>query len=332
MNQVLKLGLIGCGGMARFHMKKLNAQDDAQLVALCDVNMEIIDQFIENNLGELKEVPARFTDTEAMFANCDLDGVMIVSPHTLHFKHGMQALDAGCHVFMEKPMVTSTDQAQAIKTRVEETGKVLTVGYNTPCTPNFQYLRDVVRTGQLGRLELVNGFISQDWMRLSHGSWRQEPGLSGGGQAYDSGAHLLNSLVWTVESAPSRVCAFIDNKETKVDINSVISVGFENGVLASITIGGNSPGAGGHMVFIFDRGRIEIDGWSGQWIKVFDENGKRVENPGIEGEENSPLENFIGAVLGREEQRTKPENGVNQSKLMDAIYSSARTGTVISAT
>ena len=260
-----------------------------------------------------------------MYREAKVDAVAIVTPHTLHFEQGMQALEAGCHVLMEKPMVTNADHAHKLAAKVKQTGKVFTIGYNTPCSPEFAYLRDIIRGNKFGKLEMIVGYLTQDWMRFTTGTWRQDPAMSGGGQAYDSGAHLLNSLCWSVESDIAEVFAFVDNHSTKVDINSTINVRFANGAMAAIGVSGNCPSGSGHMVFIFDGGRVEIDGWGGGWINVFEKNEK-VKYPVIPGKQQSPNDNFIDAILGRAEARTNPRNGIIQSELMDAIYESARTG------
>jgi len=322
------LAMIGCGGNSSGHARRLKQHQDVKIVAACDVNTEIANNYIDRNLPEVEPRPKAFDDIPKMLNEIKPDAVLISTPHTLHFEQGMMALDAGCHVFMEKPMVTSAEHAYKLAEKVKETGKVFVVGYNTPCSANFYYLRETIRNKTLGNLELVTGYITQNWMRATMGRWRQEPELSGGGQAYDSGAHLLNSLCWSVEDKVDEVFAFIDNHGTKVDINSSINIRFENGVMAGIVISGNCPAPGGtHMAFIFDNGRIEIDGWGGGWIHVFEGN-QRIEEPPITEDMNAgPADyNFIDAILGRAEPRTSPENGIIQSELMDAIYESAETG------
>ncbi len=322
----LRVAFLGCGGIAGKHTRSLKGMDDVEIVAGADVTAEQVGAFLERNLEGYAPAPAVFTDAAKMYSETSPEAVVICTPHTLHYEQGMQALDAGLHVLMEKPMVTNAAHAHELKAKVDETGKVFVIGYNTPCSPNFKYLRDRIREGTFGKLELVNGYLSQNWMRGTAGKWRQEPELSGGGQAYDSGAHLMNSLCWSVESDIEEVFAFVDNHGTPVDINSTTSVRFASGVMANITISGNSPGNGSYMVFVFDGGRIEIDGWGGGWIKVFGDDGKQIEEPGIEGEAMAPAENFVDAIAGRDEARTTPANGIVQSELMDAIYESARTG------
>ena len=321
----VRVAILGCGGMAGAHARRLKPNPDAQIVALSDVSEAVVNAFIEKNLADYEPKPAIYTDPAQMYAEAKPDAVVIVTPHTLHFDHGMQALEAGCHVLMEKPMVTDSGQAHALAAKVKETGKVFTVGYNTPCTPEFRYLRELVRSKELGKLETVTGWLTQNWRNGTRGTWRQNPALSGGGQMYDSGAHLFNSLVWTVEQPVAEVFAFVDNLDTPVDINGTVNIKFKDGTLATITIVGNCPSASAGMYLSFDNGRVEVDGWGGSWIKVFRKDGQ-VKYPVIEGEAETPDDNFINAVLGRAEAQTSPLNGINQSELMDAIYESARTG------
>jgi len=323
----VNVAIMGCGGMAGAHAGRLKRNSDVQIVGLCDVDEPRVQAFIDRNLPEYQPKPAIFTDAARMYSETNPDAVVIVTPHTLHFEHGMQALQAGCHVLMEKPMVTDSGQAHRLAEEVKKTGKILVIGYNTPCTPEFQYLRELVRTKELGKLETVTGWLAQDWKRGTVGSWRQDPKLSGGGQMYDSGAHLFNSLVWTVEQPISEVFAFVDNQDAPVDINGTVNIRFANGMLATITIVGNCPSDGAGMYLTFENGRVEIDGWGGDWIKIF-RGRQQMKYPCITGKAETPDDNFIDAILGRAQPQTSPINGVIQSELMDAIYESARTGQV----
>jgi len=327
----VKVAILGCGGMAGAHARRLKPNSDVEIVALCDVDVPCLTRFVERNLADYDPKPPFFTDPAQMYAEAKPDAVVIVTPHTLHFQHGMQALEAGCHVLMEKPMVTDSDQAHRLAAKVAETGKIFVIGYNTPCTPEFKYLRGLIRNKELGRLETVSGWLAQNWKRGTTGSWRQDPALSGDGQMYDSGAHLFNSLVWLVEQPVSEVFAFVDNMGTPVDINGTANIRFADGTLATIMISGNCPNDGAGLYLCFENGRVEVDGWSGAWIKVFrpgQGHQGQVKYPPIPGKAETPDDNFIDAILGRAEPQTSPINGINQSELMDAIYESARTGQV----
>lgn len=324
----VRVAILGCGGMAGAHARRLKSNPDVEIVALADVDEACVQRYIEKNLADYEGKPGIFTDAARMYAEARPDAVVIVTPHTLHFEHGMQALEAGCHVLMEKPMVTDSSQAHRLAKKVEETGKIFTIGYNTPCTPEFKYLRGLVRNRELGRMETVTGWLAQNWKRGTTGTWRQDPALSGGGQMYDSGAHLFNSLVWIVEQPVSEVFAFVDNLGTPVDINGTVNIRFADGTLATITIAGNCPNDGAGLYLTFEEGRVEVDGWSGNWIRVFKRGEGQLKYPPVPGRAETPNDNFIDAILGRAEPQTSPINGVIQSELMDAIYESARTGQV----
>jgi len=320
----VKIAILGCGGMSGAHAGRYKANPDVQIVALCDVSSEIVESYIERNLKGYEPKPQVFTDFDTMLAESGADAVTIVTPHTLHFEHGRKAIEAGKHVFMEKPMVTDSGDAAKLKEAVEKAGKILVIGYNTPCTPAFRWLREAIRSGRYGKLETVTGWQTQNWAKATIGTWRQNAALSGGGQMYDSGAHMFNSLVWSVESPIETVFAFADNLDTPVDINGTVNIRFQNGVLATMTIAGNCPADGAGMYYSFENARVDVDGWGGGWIKLF--TGKGEEKVVLEGETQSPNDNFVDAVLGRAEPQTSPLNGLIQSQLMDAIYQSAASG------
>ncbi len=322
----IRVAILGCGGMAGGHAAKLGKNPDVEVVALCDVSETALAAFKDRHFSGNRHLPALFTDPGEMYRVAKPQAVVIVTPHTLHFSQGMQALAAGCHVLMEKPMVTSAEHAHVLAEEVAKTGRILTIGYNTSCSAPLLYLRDAIRTQRFGKLELVSGYLSQNWLTLCAGTWRLKPELSGGGQAYDSGAHILNSLCWSVESDIAEVFAFVDRHGSQVDINSSINIRFANNVMASIVVSGNCVADGASMHFMFERGRVDVDGWGGGWIKVFGPHGE--EKPELTATSVSPDDNFIDAILGRAPAHTSPANGIVQSELMDAIYASAKTGAV----
>lgn len=321
----LRFGILGCGGYVRRHTSQLAELPETRIVALCDVSEEITRRYQQENLPEDVPEVRHYTDPATMYAECELDAVVIATPHTLHFEHAMQALEAGCHVLVEKPMVTQADHAYALAAKADATGRILVIGYNSPCSPRLHWLREQIRQETFGKLEMVHGYLSQNWLELTTGLWRQVPALSGGGQAYDSGAHLFCSLIWSVESQPASVFAFIDQHGTPVDINSAISIRFASGVLANITISGNCTATGSFATFIFEKARVDIDGWSAKWLKLYTDSSQEVPVE-IPGNSSSPVINFVDAIQGRTEPCTDPQHGIYHTELMDAIYESARTG------
>ena len=136
----LRIGILGTGGMGGTHAERFRHNPDVEIAALGDVSSEILARFVTRmKLDELPVRPRLYTDPAAMFREARLDAVAIITPHTLHFEHAMLAAEAGLHVFMEKPMVTSAQQAHALAARFKGTGKIFTIGYNTPCSPEFVF-------------------------------------------------------------------------------------------------------------------------------------------------------------------------------------------------
>ena len=326
----LRIGLLGDGMMAGIHAERLiNMGDEVEVVALSDLSADITEAFAAKYFTGTHHVPSHYTDAQKMYDESNLDGVIVCTPHTLHYAHAGQALDADVHILLEKPMVTSIKDAYALRDRATQSDKTFIIGYNSPCTPVLALLKKIITDQRFGNLQMVNGYLTQNWMRGTTGTWRQDPRLSGGGQAYDSGAHSLCSLVWSVASSPKLVSAFIETYGCEVDINSVINIRFENDVLASVTVNGNCASATADMVFIFDKGRVRIDPWAGQRIQAWDKDEQIDLSNELGATTVTPTRHFVDLMQGKSAPTTSAENGVHQSELMDAIYASAKLGRAV---
>jgi predicted dehydrogenase len=326
--QKLHVAMIGCGGYAGAHARRLAARNDVQIVALASRTEASIARLVERRLSDYEPAPRRYTSLPELYAKEQLDAVVISTPHHLHFAQAMQALDAGCHVLIEKPMVTSLADARAMAARLSELhssgdNRVVSVCYNPGFSKPMRLVRDTVSNGTLGQLELVTGYLAQNWKKLTAGTWRQVPAESGGGQLMDSGAHLLHSVLSAAGAPASEVFAFSDSLDAPVDINSVVTIRFANGVLATITVGGNSAVDGGETSFVFADGRIEVDAWRGEWVRTYRSDAEPEVLEGLG--EPSPDDNFIDAILGSASLDVDVEDGLRLAELMDAIYRSAES-------
>ena len=122
-----------------------------------------------------EEDPAIYTDHAAMLKEVRPQAVIVSTPHTLHFRHGYDALSAGAHVMIEKPMVTDADDARKLVARAKAKRRVLQVAVQGTYTDTFAYARKLLSDGTVGALQLVTGIMAQDWMALTRGRWRQNP-------------------------------------------------------------------------------------------------------------------------------------------------------------
>jgi len=149
--------------------------------------------------------------------------------------------------------------------------------------------------------------------------------LSGGGQMYDSGAHLLNAMMWLMNDPVVEVACFYDNCDSPVDINGVAIAKFQNGAFASIAIGGNSPQFATEIQIQTDKMRIVTDQYGGK-LEMYGQNGKRIypHVPALAANQGdrpvgTPHLNFVNAMLGKEKLRAPVRYGVLLSALMDAM-------------
>jgi hypothetical protein len=105
-------------------------------------------------------------------------------------------------------------------------------------------------------------------------------------------------------------------------------VRFANGIFAGISIDGNCYATGAGLVYLFKNGRIEFDGWSGSWLRVWKGTEELSDLPTADNSFTS-TGNFIDSILGHATPAAGARNGVLQSELMDAIYQSADSGQVV---
>lgn len=235
----VRVGIIGTGGIAQGHIKRLMANPNAEVAALCDIRDEALKRTVANHPG-LEKVP-QFHDFRDMLASANLDAVHIDTPHTTHYEQIMVSLDHGKHVLCEKPMVCSVEHAHNVLNKIKETGKVFVLSYQRHYQPEFLYIRDAIAEGKIGEVQFVQGLQCQGWLKGCRGSWRHDPAFSGGGQLNDSGSHLLAVLLFTTGLTVDRVAAFIDNLGVPVDINSALTIEFVGGAQGNISVVGNAP-------------------------------------------------------------------------------------------
>ncbi|MGQ9524955.1 MAG: Gfo/Idh/MocA family protein [Armatimonadota bacterium] len=323
MSDKVRIGFIGVGGIAHGHVDRLKKRPEVSIVAMADPSPESIAR-IKDRQG-LQDVPA-FSDYQDMLAKVEMDGVVIASPHTLHFEQIMACLDNGCHVLTEKPMVCTQDHAKKVLAKAEEKQKILMISYQRHYFPEFIYIKDRIQSGALGDLTFVSALQGQDWLRGCRGTWRHTMELSGGGQLNDSGSHLVDIILWVTGLRAAEVFSFIENFDVPVDINSATSIRFTNGALGSISVMGDCPGWWEDITFLGKEG------------VMYYRNGRLFENIRAEGRDvvevsrdklpagGDPDNNFIDSILGLDKPKTPGVCGLRVIELTEGAWESAKTG------
>ena len=320
----IRIGIIGCGGMARHHGRMISQRvPDAEIVGLAEPNENNLARFIKDVFTDPTDEPATFADYRQMLAEIELDGVILVTPHNQHVQQAMDAIDRGLHVLIEKPMVIRTVDAQALIAHAAAHQRVVSVAFPGPFTCEFQYIRALIASGALGEISGVTGVCAQPWINAVRGTWRTVPEVSGGGNLYDSGAHMFNAMLYLTGCSAEQVFAHVQYKGEPVDIAGTISLRLSGGTLGSAFVSGDAT--------IFEQG-IYIQGTRGS-IKTsiyggtleYWQDGERVKYP-VVPPTTSLQQNFVDCIRGRATTPSPAVLGLRQARLMDAIYESARTG------
>ena len=319
----IRVGFIGCGGNASGHIGRVLDIPEAEVVALCDVDQASLQRAKERH-AQAAELP-EFTHYQEMLEQVELDAVEISTPHTLHFEQIMAALDKGLHVLTEKPMVCTVDHARQVIAKAEETGKVVMISYQRHLQAQYRYVRNQIAAGELGDIQFISALQDQKWYQVTIGLWRQQMALSGGGQLNDSGSHLLDIALWMTGLEVAEVQAYMEYFDSEVDINSALSLRFRNGALGTIAVVGNSPTGGMWEDITIWGTKAVVYIRQGQIFYKTQHSNEVYEVNNLPGS-TTPDQNFIDAILGRDQVQVPPECGLRVIELTEAAWASAASG------
>jgi predicted dehydrogenase len=248
--------------------------------------------------------------------------VVIATPHCQHADQILDSFEARCHVLTEKPLVTAVTDAERVIAARDASGKVGLVSYQRHYQPEFRAIRQIISSGRAGPVRYISALLSQEWLRGTSGTWRQQLSLSGGGFLNDSGSHLIDIILWSTGLRPNSVAALCDRRGTEVDINSTVSAVFDGGATATFSFIGD--GMSWHeeitiwcedLAFFIREGKL----------KTVDRSGVSS-SPPLEDGSMTPDQNFIDCILGRAECESPFEGGLEVARFTDAIYRSSDAG------
>lgn len=191
MNGPVRVGIVGMGNIAYMHEAGYSEQPDAaQIVAVCDADAAIAGQRAAAYDAKI------YTDFHALIADPDVDLIDITVPHRLHARFVVEALTAGKHVLVEKPLAVNVIEGETVIRAVKAAGTVCAVAENTRFVAAYQAVAPLVASGELGTLRLVRTIISgSEAARI-----RDRTGWVGKtrdrGVILDSGVHTFYLFRW----------------------------------------------------------------------------------------------------------------------------------------
>ena len=142
---MIKVGIIGCGKMADNHAFQIQRISDAGISAVCDS-----EPLMAKQMAERFRIEGVFTHVEDMLDSTQLDVIHITTPPQSHFKLGKLCLEAGCHVYMEKPFTLNSEEAVDLIKLADQRDLKLTAGHNAQFTHVMVRMRELVKQGYLG--------------------------------------------------------------------------------------------------------------------------------------------------------------------------------------
>lgn len=326
METPCKVAIIGCGGMARHHIRQMLKQTDStQITVLCEPSEEAYSTsaalFKEAGL----EPPPNQPDLDCLLREYSLDAAFIITPHAYHFKQTTACLEAGLDVLLEKPMVMNADEArQLIQTR-DRTGKLLVVAFPGSLSPQIRTAVEMLRSGKLGKLLNIDGVVWQSWGPGTVNTWRQAPEIAGGGFLFDTGAHLLNTVVDLAGENFVDIAAWMDNNHRPVETSSVVIGRLESGAMVTLNACGETiPSCASEIHVFCSKGILRTGVWGEKLdIQADGENDfKPVPVPPSLG----VWEQFLAVRSGQIPNPCPPEVGLRMNRLYDAIKCSAAEG------
>lgn len=187
MSQPFRIGIIGVAGIANAHAEHLRKLNDPGVViaAAADIKPEALAKF-----AAAQGVTATYADHRVMLREAKLDAVAVCTPNFLHKQHTIDALEAGCHVIVEKPMAMNAAECEAMIAARDRSGRQLVVGFQQRFSDKARFLRSQIAAGVLGDIAYVR---VQALRRRGIPSWgvfgRKD--LQGGGGMIDIGVHML---------------------------------------------------------------------------------------------------------------------------------------------
>ncbi len=344
-SSTVRLAVIGVGVMAEMHIKYAGELEGVVVSAVCDASAEAL-----KRATKAYGCPG-FSDHIKLLEADACDAVLIATPHYSHTTIGIDALKAGKHVLVEKPI--SVHKADCEKLIAAHTDKrlVFAAMFNQRTDPHYKKLKAMIDAGELGALVRVSWVIT-DWFRTEAyyrgGGWRATRAGEGGGVLLNQCPHQLDLMQWLF-GMPTRVagfCGFGVRHDIEVEDRVTAYLEYETGTTGTfITATGEAPGTN-RLEVAGERGRVVIEGDqflftrnevpADEFLRTSDEGFARPETETIDipvsgngGQHKAVLANFVDAIRNGTALIAPAAEGIHSVELGNAMLYSALTGGVV---
>jgi len=345
---MIKLGIIGTGGMANAQARNFTKIKNVEIVAACD----IVDEKVKNFAGQYN-IPKTFTNIDDMLKNAGIDAVSNVTPDALHSPLSLKIIESGKHILCEKPLATNYQDAKKMADAAKAKGIINMVNFSYRNSSAIQKAHKIIENGEIGRVMHVEASYLQswlsskgwgDWRTKSAWLWRLSKKHGSLGVLGDIGVHIIDFTSFPagkIKSVNCKLKTFHKAKNDKIgeynlDANdsAVISVEFQNGAIGIIHTTRWATGYPNTLELkIFgDMGAIRID-----LDKAYDKletcRGKNIDEYKWEtidcGKTPNIYERFINSILTGKNDQPDFARGAEIQKILDACIESDETKNVV---
>ena len=327
--------VVGLGHLALNQiLPAFGACKKSKVVALVSGSPEKL-QKVAAQYGVKKESCYSYADYDKLRDNPDVQAIYIVLPNGMHAEYTVRGAQAGKHILCEKPMANSAEECQAMIDACQKANRKLMVAYRIQYEPHHKLVRDMVQKEQFGKVKNIIANNGQNSDNPKH--WRFKKALSGGGSLPDVGLYCLNTIRYLLAEEPTEVSAYIhstpgDPRFTEVEEQVNWLMKFPSGVQA------NCATSYGHhddkyYKVLADTGWIKMD-------PAFPYEGLQLETSQAQDKENqviqhkiadkdqfaTEMDHFSDCIRENKTPFTPGEEGLQDQKIIEAIYQSAREG------
>lgn len=309
MNKV-KFAVVGCGSIGKRHIAVLDAEPNAELVAICDS-----DEKRAKELSELYDGVPYFVSYDDMLKNVKADVINVVTPHALHKSMTLSALNAGFNVLVEKPMALSVEDCKVMNEASKASGRKLWVVKQNRHNVPVRLAKQAIAEGRLGKIFMVKCDIL--WNRYQgyydESPWRGKIDEEGGA-LFTQASHFIDLLIWWCgDIVEVKAHAETQNHQIQTEDSGVAILRFDSGAIGSLvwTTCVYHKNFEGSITIIGEKGTIKIGGQYLNKMEYWDVEGY----PLPEGIDFNDKPNAYGKYQG---------TSSNHDKVIKAIISSIR--------
>lgn len=336
---MLNVAIIGTGGIAPLHIKGyLTFKEEVNIVALCDIYPEKS----EKMAADFDLDVTIYDDHEELLANESIDLVSVCTPPYVHAEIAINAMKAGAHAVVEKPMAASLKECDDMNRVSEETGKTLSIISQNRFTNPMMKLKTLLDEKVIGKV--LHTQVDSFWWRGHNyydlwwrGTWEKE----GGGCTLNHAVHHLDIFKW-LNGMPDEITAVMSNvahDNAEVEDISIAIGKYKDGGLATLTSSVVHHGEDQQLIFQGEEARIsapfKVSAMAAQGNGFPKENAEKMEAITRRYEElddlpyeghTGQLNNVIQSLLGHEELVVDGYQGKQTLELIMAIYSASQAG------